>query len=30
MALVRKIHAGAASGQQLTPAVRIQRAIRLN
>ena len=30
MDLVRKIHAGAASGQKLTPAVRIQRAIRLN
>jgi len=30
MDLVRKIHAGAASEQQLTPPVRIQRAVRLN
>jgi cyclophilin family peptidyl-prolyl cis-trans isomerase len=30
MDLVRKIHAGASAGQQLTPPVRIQRAIRLN
>jgi peptidyl-prolyl cis-trans isomerase A (cyclophilin A) len=30
MDLVRKIHAGAAVGQQLEPPVRIQRAIRLN
>jgi len=30
MDLVRKIHAGETSGQQLKPPVRIQRAIRLN
>jgi cyclophilin family peptidyl-prolyl cis-trans isomerase len=30
MDLVRRIHDGTAAGQQLTPPVRIQRAIRLN